>query len=64
MRPRQDEKTELVTTILGIAFGAGVGVLVASMITDTPLTWSLIIGGLLGVVVVVIARRQDRKERW
>ena len=63
MRPRPDDKTELVTTILGIAFGAGVGVVIASAITDTPLTWSLIIGGLLGVVLVVVARRKD-KERW
>jgi predicted MFS family arabinose efflux permease len=61
---RPDDKAELVTTLLGIAFGAGVGVVVARAITDGPLTWALIIGAALGVVVIVIARRQDRKERW
>jgi F0F1-type ATP synthase assembly protein I len=61
-RPDDNGKTELVTTILGILFGAGVGVVIATAITDTPLTWALIIGGVLGVAIVVVARRD--KERW
>lgn len=61
-RPDDNGKTELVTTILGILFGAGVGVIAAKAITDTPLTWALIIGGALGVSVILVARKD--KERW
>jgi ammonia channel protein AmtB len=52
-----------VTTVLGIIAGAVVGVVAATAITDTPLTWALILGGALGIGMVVVARRQD-KERW
>lgn len=60
---KNDEKTELITTVLGIIAGAAVGVAVATAITDTPLTWALILGGVLGIGLVFVARRQD-KERW
>lgn len=60
---RPDKKTERVTTVLGIIFGASVGVIAARAITDTPLTWALVLGGVLGVGLLVVANRQD-KERW
>jgi ammonia channel protein AmtB len=60
---RPDKRTETVTTVLGIIAGAVVGVVAATAITDTPLTWALILGGALGIGMVVVARRQD-KERW
>jgi uncharacterized membrane protein YeaQ/YmgE (transglycosylase-associated protein family) len=54
--------SELLTTILGAVFGAAVGSTIVSAVTDTSNSWAIVIGGVIGVLIVVIAYVQDRER--